>query len=202
MSTQRLSKRTVDALLPGSKVYVVYDCDLAGFGVRITPKGARSWVVEYRPHGGGRAIGKKRLTLGSVKQLTPEQARKAATEVLANVRLGFDVQLDRAARRSSPTVRELATEFMQEEIQPTRKPRTAALYEMYFRLHIIPALGSKRAQEVTAQDLSKLHRKIGARAPVTANRILNLFSGLFSWAMKMDKLPQRPNPTSGITRFK
>jgi hypothetical protein len=73
----------------------------------VTPKGVRSWIVEYRPHGGGRGIGKRRITLGSVSVLTPDQAREAAGDVLAKVRFGLDAPHDRAARRASPMVAEL-----------------------------------------------------------------------------------------------
>ena len=168
----------------------------------MTPNGARSWIVEYRPHGGGRSVGKRRITLGSVSVLTPDQAREAAGDVLAKVRFGDDAPHDRAARRSSPMLAELITEFMNEEIRPTRKPGTAALYDMYFRVHVRPALGSKRAREVTSTDVGKLHRKIGTKTPVTANRVVALLSSLFSWAAGRSKVPKDFNPARGITRYR
>ena len=42
---------------------------------------------------------------------------------------------------------------------------------MYFRVHILPALGDRRAREITLSDIAKLPRKIGARTPVTANDV-------------------------------
>ena len=48
----RLTKRIVDALSPRQKQYVEYDTDLTGFGVVVYPSGIKSWVCEYRPHGG------------------------------------------------------------------------------------------------------------------------------------------------------
>ena len=202
MTTRRLSKKVVDALPVRNTVYVAYDDSLAGFGCRVTPKGARSWIVEYRPHGGGRRVAKKRITLGRVSVLTPDQARQTAAEILAKVRLGHDVPHDRAGRRSAPTLSDLADRFMQEEIRPTRKPRTSALYEMYFRVHILPPLGVKLAREITVSDVAKLHRKIGTRAPVTANRAVTLISALFSWAVRLGQVPEDCNPARGITRYR
>jgi integrase len=184
------------------RVYIAYDNVLPGFGCRVTPNGARSWIVEYRPHGGGRSVGKRRITLGPVSVLTPDQAREAAGDVLAKVRFGEDAPHDRAARRSSPMLADLSNEFMKEEIRPTRKPRTADLYDMYFRVHVRPALGSKRATEVTSADVGKLHRKIGTKTPVTANRIVALLSSLFSWAGRLGKVRQDFNPARGITRYR
>ena len=82
----KLTKRTIDALSPRQKQYVEYDTDLTGFGVAVYRSGIKSWICEYRPHGGGRGVAKKRVTLGKITQLTVEQARKAAADMLAAVR--------------------------------------------------------------------------------------------------------------------
>ena len=99
-------------------------------------------------------------------------------------------------------VADLIDQFMNEEIRPTRKPRTTELYDMYFRVHVAPALGSKRAREVTSADVGKLHRKIGTKTPVTANRIVALLSSLFSWAAGRGRVPKDLNPARGITRYR
>ena len=62
MPKARLGKRTVDAIVPGERPFVVYDEALTGFGVRVMPSGTKTWVVEYRPHGGGRAVPTKSLS--------------------------------------------------------------------------------------------------------------------------------------------
>jgi integrase len=202
MVTQKLTKRITDSLPVRDRVYIAYDESLPGFGCRVTPRGARSWIVEYRPHGGGRRIAKKRITLGSASVLTPDQARQTAAEVLARVRLGHDVPHDRAMRRAAPTLADLIERFTREEVRPTRKPRTSDLYDMYFRVHVLPALGFRRAREITLADIAKLHRKIGATTPVTANRVVALMSAVFSWAARLGEVPEDVNPVRGITRYR
>ena len=202
MATHKLTKRVTDALPIRDRVYIAYDESLPGFGCRVTPRGARSWIVEYRPHGGGRRVAKKRITLGSASVLTPDQARQAATEVLARVRLGHDVPHDRATRRSASNLAGLIERFIREEVRPTRKPRTSELYDMYFRVHVLPALGARKAREITVADVAKLHRKIGAKTPVTANRVIALLSAVFSWAARLGEVPEDVNPVRGITRFR
>ena len=86
----KLTKQPIEALKPRHKQYVEYDTEPTGFGVAVYPSGIKSWICEYRPHGGGRGVAKKRVTLGKVNQLTPEQARKTAADMLAAVRLGGD----------------------------------------------------------------------------------------------------------------
>jgi hypothetical protein len=46
MSVVKLSKRTVDNLVPGVKAYIAFDAALKGFGVRVLPTGAKSWIIE------------------------------------------------------------------------------------------------------------------------------------------------------------
>ena len=91
---------------------------------------------------------------------------------------------------------------MSEEVRPMRKPRTAVLYEAYFRLHLLPEFGTKRARDLTKGDVAQFHRKIGTRTPSAANRVLTLLSGLFSWAAKMGAIPEGLNPTKGITKYR
>jgi len=55
MPILKITKRAVDALTPGERPYIAFDPDLAGFGVRVMPSGVMSYIVEYRPHGGGAA---------------------------------------------------------------------------------------------------------------------------------------------------
>jgi Arm DNA-binding domain len=84
----RITKRTIDALKPQAKPRIVYDRDVKGFGVRIAPGGVKTYILEYRPGAGGRATAKKRLTLGRHGAMTAEQARSAALDALARIRLG------------------------------------------------------------------------------------------------------------------
>jgi integrase len=185
-----------------SSTYVQFDTELPGFGCRVTPAGAKSWVVEYRPGSGGRRVSKKRVTLGSVAALLPDRARKAAKDVLARARLGEDLAEDRSACREALTFTELSTRFMVEEVRPTRKPSTAALYDLYLRRHIWPTLGKRLTRDVTHADLVQLHRQIGKAAPVTANRVVTLISAVMSWANRVGELPDQTNPGRGIRRFK
>jgi integrase len=202
MATIVLSNKTVSNLLPRQQTYVAYDSKLSGFGCRVTPTGSKSWIVEYRSYGGGRRAPKKRITLASVSTLPVTEARQAASRILARARLGEDVAGEKLTRRRAPTIRELADRFMSEEVRPTRKPSTAAIYDMYFRLHVLPALGGTRAIDLNRNDLSALHREIGRRAAVTANRVLTLLSELYSWAAKVGEVPQHFHPAKGITKYR
>ena len=65
--------------------YAVWDGQLRGFGLRITPSGTKSFIVFYRTGGKQRII-----TLGRYGVWTPDQARKRAQEILVEVNQGDD----------------------------------------------------------------------------------------------------------------
>src|SRR5215208_486694 len=146
MAVAKLTKRVVDGLAatPGKPLYV-YDTELKGLGVRCMPSGVKSWIVEYRPPGRGRGTSRKRMTLGPTTTLTPDEARKAARNVLAAVQLGADPARERRKGRETPTVAQLLEQYLTEEVKPKRKPRTAELYRYYARNLIVPNLGPIKA---------------------------------------------------------
>lgn len=207
MATEKLGRRLLKELAPVERPTVIYDSDLRGFGLKLlppsskNPAGVRSWILEYRPGNGGRGVAKRRIVLGSVASLTPEQARDAAKTMLANVRLGADPSASRAEKRRAATVAELSVTYAA-QTNPLRKPRTVETYTGYWSKHIIPAIGATPAASVTRADIVRLHRATGASAKVTANRIVTLLAHFYGWAADNGHVPKDHNPARGIERFK
>ena len=199
--SKKLSQAFAEALKPTNHTFIRYGSP-PGFGVRVTPTGARSWIFDYRP-GGGRRASMRRLTLGKVEDLPFAKARRRAEELFHRTRLGEDPAAVRDDKRAAPTLEVMAARFMAEEIRPARKPATARYYDNLLRIHILPALGNKRARELTHSDITKLHRAIGATgALVTANRTVELVSSLYGWGGKAGEVPRGINPAQDITRFR
>ena len=48
MATARLTKRAVDVSISSCRDTFNWDLDLRGFGLKVTPKGAKSYVLQYR----------------------------------------------------------------------------------------------------------------------------------------------------------
>ena len=91
----RLTERVIDALQPAPDAqYVRWDADVKGFGVRVSPAGAKTFTLKYRL-----ASGRVRWkTLGRVGTVALEQARVYAKDDIGIVARGGDplVQTDRA----------------------------------------------------------------------------------------------------------
>ena len=200
MSVLRLTKRTVDALEAADRQFVAFDADLAGFGVRVMPSGVKSWIVEYRPNGGGRGVAKRRATLGKVGQLTPDQARRAAADMLAQVRLGSDPAAEKAARRAAVTVSGLIDAFVAEHVDGKLKPNTGEAHAIALE-RLRDAHGSLKAEGLSRHQLTALHSKMRDR-PYAANRALAVWSKLFSWAMSRGLIPEGHNPARGLERYR
>ena len=62
MAGQRITKRVVDSLKIKPSEYAVWDATMPGFGVRVRPTGAMSYVVVYRA-GSGRGAPYRRYIL-------------------------------------------------------------------------------------------------------------------------------------------
>jgi hypothetical protein len=69
MANLRITKRVVDSLKPRAKEFTVWDGKMPGFGVRVRPTGAISYVAVYRA-GSGRGAPVRRFTIASVGKIT------------------------------------------------------------------------------------------------------------------------------------
>ena len=80
-SKQRLTKKICDAATyqggEGKNFFAIWDSELRGFGMRITPGGGKSFIITYRIKNK-----KKMMSLGKYGVLTIDGARKIAREKL------------------------------------------------------------------------------------------------------------------------
>jgi integrase len=201
MPNLKIGRRTIANLPKVERPTLFYDTELKGFGVRVSPSGAQTYILQYRPGPGGRKVAPRRMSLGSVNSISPEKAREKARDLLARARLGEDPAAARSEARKAATVAELLQRY-QKETGAGRRESTRKLYEMYWRVHILPAIGSKHAREVTYSDLAALHQRIGVSAAPTANRVLVVLACFFDWARRIGERPAGDNPARGIEKFK
>jgi integrase len=200
MTTIRITKRSVDALQSGCKEFVVWDNAVTGFGVRVRPTGAKSYVVVYRA-GAGRGAPVRRYTIAAVSKITPERARTRAKIILGAVAHGHDPANQKTAERGMPTVAELADTFMSDHVTAKRKGRTAEFYRDILDRLVKPAVGTSKADKVTRAQLGRLHSSL-ADTPFQANRVLAVVGSMYAFAARAGIVPDGTNPARGIDKFK
>jgi integrase len=161
--------------------------------------GEKSYVVKYRA-GSGRGAPTRRVTLGAVGALTPDEARKLAKATLGAVAHGLDPAAVKAAERRASTLREIAEVFLAEHAEAKRKPLTASSYRDVLERIVLPELGSRRGENVTLADLARLHVRMKDR-PYQANRMLAVVGSLYAFAGKRKLVPAGFNPARGIDKY-
>ena len=81
----KISKQSVENLSCERKDHFLWDTELPMFGCKITPKGRRVYLLQYRIKGRQR-----RYTIGTHGVLTAKEARNIAKNLLHEVVLGHD----------------------------------------------------------------------------------------------------------------
>ena len=81
MPKVKFTKSGIDALPISSKDIIYWDSAQPGFGIKVTPKGRKVFMVLYRVAGAGSRV--RKYTIGPLGQVTLHQARIAAQRVFA-----------------------------------------------------------------------------------------------------------------------
>ena len=172
-----LTRRTVDALKPDLRPWIAWDDRLTGFGVRIQPSGAKTFVVNYRLGEGGRKAPNKRVTLGRFGRITPDQARRMAQELLGKVASGEDPAQERAEARDMPTLAQAFEDYL--KANPRRKPRTVEMYRMNLRVCFGDWL-SRSLDAIDRGDVeARFHRITERRGWATANQAVSMLRSIY-----------------------
>jgi integrase len=177
----------------GPKIY--YDCAdgdapdkvVRGFGVRVTPAGAKAFILNYRNKSSRQ---ERRLTIGWWPDWTAAKAREYAKALRVQIDEGRDPLAERDADRDAPTVKRLAEKYVEKHL-PKKRRSSQRNDEAMLRQWIIPKLGNKKVAAIRPVDIEELHAKITkVGTPIRANRVMALLSKMFSlsirWEMRTD----------------
>ena len=192
----KITKRAVESIRPSARDTFLWDTELKGFGCKVTPKGARVYVLQY-----SRAGRDRRVTLGRHGvDLTADEARLQASILRGQVAAGRDPAGERTAFRASPTLVTFAERYLAEHAWVKKKYRSAIGDEGNLRVHILPALGKLKICDISRADVARLHHSLRA-TPVAANRCLALLSTMMNLAEKWGLRADGTNPTRHVEKY-
>jgi integrase len=199
MATIAIGKRSVDAAGAGRW----YDAKLPGFGLYVSPDGqTRSYFVEYRPKGVGRASGKKRLAFArhggprpDGSSWTADLARGEALRLLGSIKAGGDPLAERAAAkaRAEAAAADSFGAAVRRWLETDQKDnRRRGEVERMLRKDVLPAWADRPLVSIRKRDVIELVERVHARAPVGANRLLSSLQRFFKWAAARDLIEASP----------
>lgn len=191
MATGKITKRTVDALQPSAKAALMWDDELRGFGLKVTPAGNKVFLIQYRE--GGRGSSTKRYTIGTYgSPWTPSGARAEAERLLVEARKGALVS--RAERNR--LVRDLAftpySELFVKEYVKREWKASHADAEAIFRLHIRPIFKSKPLPDIRKSDVAALFDSIPREKAGLRRKTHAVLSRMFRWGVGRGDLDRSP----------
>jgi integrase len=185
---------------PEGKDHIVFDEDLAGFGLRFR-NGRKIWIFQYA-HGSGESRVNGRITIGEYPALPPAKAREIAQDYYADVRRGGHPAVEKKQKREEAqhTFGRLVVGYLEFQKEQLR-PRSYTLVEYYLNqlartLHGLPATAIDRRR--IADLLDTIAKNNGA---VSANRARSALSAMFSWSMRRGLYEGNRNPCADTEKL-
>ena len=217
---KKITKRVVDSEGPAKKDRFLWDTEIKGFGVKVTPAGNRIYVLQYRINGRLR-----RYTIGRHgSPWTPHSARAEAARLAGLVASRVDPMEVKADKAGDRSVRQLCDEYL--EAAPTiilkrfgrpKKTSTLATDRSNIEPHVKPLLGRRSIRSLTKRQVERFQQDVAegkttkdvktprGRAIVrggrgTAARSLMALSAVLSYAVEHGYI--RENVAHGVAPFK
>jgi integrase len=209
----RLTKSVVERVAASTKDVIVWDSDVKGFGLKVTPNSRKAYFVFYRTLSGQQ----RKPSIGVHGKITADEARHIAKKWIAAALTGNDVSASRQEARAAPLVRELAERYLEDYAKPFKKPRSVKSDRSNLDNHVLPLIGANKVGEITRADIEFVKssiregktaarkqakyrgRSIITGGPGVANRVVALLSKMMAcsvdWGMRVD------NPALRIKKY-
>jgi integrase len=201
MPTANLTDRKIDSLKPGKDLVEWWDEKTPGFGIRVSPKGKKTWFVMYRFAGL-----RRRLKFGRYPEVSLERARQKARQALSDVSEGKDPAQQKKAeealikreRLEAKTFAQLARVYIEEYAKLNK--RSWEEDERIIDKLLKPEFGTLNVKEITRSHVRGFLRGMASKTQVQANRAHACLRKIFNWAIQEEIVDIEGNPALGITR--
>jgi integrase len=191
---KKLTDITIQNLKPGPKRFIEWEPH--GLGVRVTPKGVKSFVFVYRYEGRLRMMTlRNEAGKTTYPSISLAEARKAHRDALDKLNGGVDpaamADAEREEHRSAPTVADLAGEYLEKWAKPRK--RSWREDARILTKDVLPVWGQRKAKDITRRDVIRLLDGVVDRgAGIMANRTLAVIRKMFNFAVTRDMVPVSP----------
>jgi integrase len=207
---KKFTDKYVDGLKPKNVRFEVWDS--TGLGLRVTPKGTKSWISLYKLNG----VKNRRITHGQYPNTSLSEARTKHLDTMDEVKLGLDpankMVKQRIQDRQAVTVREFVDIYI-EDYAKDNKVSWAEDQRMLLK-DVVPLIGDMKLKDVEKREINQILKhvrlrksvpnkngKLGTERKTAVNRIFSVVRKMFNWAVESDVI--KSAPCAGIkTPFK
>ncbi len=194
MASGKVAKRSVDAVKVGPSDAYLWDDELRGFGLKVTPAGKKVYLLQYRM--GGRGAATRRVTIGTHgSPWTPATARNEAERLLMLVRQGRDPADEKKERRRIEVdlaFEPYAAKFLADYGKKMWRPGTYGNAESNLRRYVTPVLKRKALPLIRRSDVSAIFDGLPAASPALPRNIFALVRKLLAWAVERGDIERSP----------
>ena len=176
-----------------------WDAIVPSFGVRVTERGAKTFIV-YRRWPGSHAPARR--SVGDAKHLALAEARDRAREMIDLADRGIDpaeqqrkLKIEEQRRRQSTFKVVVEAWLGSDEV---KKTRTAASVAREVRGEFVSIWGDWAITDVTAADVAAVIRAKATSAPGQARNLLGHLKRFFGWAQAQHTYALEVNPVAAL----
>lgn len=204
MPKEKITKEMVDRIPKAEKDQFWWDTQLPGFGVKVTPSGRKSFIMQK--HVNGRDV---RIKIGDFGPFTVAEARERANKIAVEAQDGIDpvakrrqaAQEAQTAAQREITVGQLYERWMASHVRPKRSERTVFDYEQVWNSYLKETFENEVASLVRRPAVTKLHGAL-AHIPRRANYAVVVLKAIYNFAIREELLPEgTPNPAAKIEPY-
>jgi len=204
-----MTSKSVERIPTPAKETIFWDESFRSFGVRVSPKGTRSWTcfVRIKPAMRGLKAVEAQLTLGRFPRVSLAEARDKARKAMASAEDGIDPRDKRVTPGGENSFYALVEYYLTHYVKVNCRESTYAQYERQLRLPR-QRWGDLPAAAVTVQMIEDLVDEVAGRrlrkskrgggALREADNMLATLRACFRFGVKRRKLSA--DPTFGIDR--
>jgi integrase len=194
--TIRLTKSTIDSLPTPPKDVVYWDESLPGFGVKVTPRGRKVFIVLYRVAGAGSRL--RKYTLGPFGRVTLHGARTEAQKVFAAKLEGRDPATEKREGRRRLSIDRVEDVMDLYDRQRLGANRSRKEIRQLLDRTVAATWRGRSVHEISKQDVVSLISDIERRGtPYAANKLTKVLKALLRWCVGRGILER--SPADGIS---
>jgi integrase len=165
-----------------------------GLVLEVRQSGGKTYYLRYTNHRGKQ----RQYRIGNATVLTLSQARSKSKLALNQAALGQDPCEEKEQTKQVPTF----ADFIGDQYMPYIKSykRSWGTDVSLLKNHLLPRFGKRYMDEITRQDIVKMHadRKASGAAAGSANRLLIMMRYIFNLTLKWEVPGIKSNPCKGI----